>query len=261
MSPLHETQQEHILILGDPADPMVPQWRDLCEAADLPVTLYLDPDQTPPPSDIPYTVLLNTHVDMPFFYLHSLPDTLYESLDEQCLYLVNCLSETPTGIAAELEDGECVVGYSAIGLYTGHPALEIARAVQTEAPYIRKAHVFLERLGLRPIEVPEVPALILARTLAMLVNEATSALMEGVASAEDIDTAMRLGTNYPRGPLAWADYVGLDVVLTILNQLMDVYGDERYCATALLQQKVNAGQLGRKTGEGFYSYHPETLPR
>jgi 3-hydroxybutyryl-CoA dehydrogenase len=93
--------------------------------------------------------------------------------------------------------------------------------------------------------------------LAMLVNEAASALMEGVASPQDIDTAMQLGTNYPRGPLVWADFVGLDVILSILNHLEDEYGDERYCAMPLLRQKVDAGKLGRKAGEGFYSYHPE----
>jgi 3-hydroxybutyryl-CoA dehydrogenase len=97
----------------------------------------------------------------------------------------------------------------------------------------------------------------LGRVLAMLVNEATSALMEGVASVQDIDTAMQLGTNYPRGPLTWADYVGLDVILAILNHLEDEYGEDRYCAMPLLRQMVDAGKLGRKAGEGFYSYHPE----
>jgi 3-hydroxybutyryl-CoA dehydrogenase len=95
----------------------------------------------------------------------------------------------------------------------------------------------------------------------MLVNEAASALMEGVASPRDIDTAMTLGTNYPRGPLAWADDIGLDVILNILNHLLDEYADERYAAVLLLRLKVEAGKLGRKTGEGFYSYHPEILPR
>jgi 3-hydroxybutyryl-CoA dehydrogenase len=119
----------------------------------------------------------------------------------------------------------------------------------------------LEELGLKAIEVPETPGLVLGRILAMLVNEATFALMEGVATPADIDTAMQLGTNYPRGPLAWADYVGLDVILAILKHLEEAYGEDRYCPSVLLRQKVDADKLGRKTGEGFYSYHPEALLR
>jgi 3-hydroxybutyryl-CoA dehydrogenase len=248
---------QNVLILGDPADPMVLQWRDYCDSADIPTTLFLDPDESPRISDVPFTVLLNTNVEIPFFHLHHLPDSLYEALDEQCLFLSNCLAETPSSTASQFEDAHCVVGYSAIGLYTGTPVVEISRAMQTEALYLQKAHHFLGSLGLRAIEVPETPGLVLGRVLAMLVNEATSALMEGVASVQDIDTAMQLGTNYPRGPLTWADYVGLDVILAILNHLEDEYGEDRYCAMPLLRQMVDAGKLGRKAGEGFYSYHPE----
>lgn len=253
---------DNILILGDPMDPMVPQWKRHCEAAGLPVTLFLDQDDTVPhPRGNPFTIVLNTHHELPFFHLQHLPDVLSEALDEDCLFLCNCLSETPTAIAAEIEEADHVIGYSAIGLYTGNHVVEIAGAMQADAKYTMKARTFFETIGLRAIDVPEVPGLVLGRILAMLANEATSALMEGVASVEDIDTAMKLGTNYPQGPLAWGDAVGLDVILAILNHLEDEYGDERYCATPLLKQRVYAGKLGRKTGEGFYSYHPETLLR
>ena len=188
-----------------------------------------------------------------------LPDTLAESLAEDCLILANCLSDTPTSLAAEIEEENQVIGFSGIGLYTGNPVIEITKAAQTKPQYLKKAIEFLEELGLKAIEVPETPALVLGRVLAMLVNEATFALMEGVATPSDIDTAMQLGTNYPRGPLAWADYVGLDVILAILKHLEEAYGGERYCPSPLLRQKVDADKLGRKTGEGFYSYHPEAL--
>jgi 3-hydroxybutyryl-CoA dehydrogenase len=247
----------HVLILGDPADPMVLQWRDYCEAADIETTLYLDSDDLPHLTNAYFTVVLNTNVEIPFFHLHHLPDSLYEALDEDCLFLTNCLAETPTATASEFEDAHCVVGYSAIGLYTGTPVVEISRALQTHTTYVQKAHHFLGRLGLCAVEVPETPGLVLGRILAMLVNEAASALMEGVASPQDIDTAMQLGTNYPRGPLTWADYVGLDVILAILNHLEDEYGEDRYCPVPLLRQMVDAGKVGRKAGEGFYSYHPE----
>lgn len=249
----------HVLILGDPADPMVLQWRDYCEAADIVTTLYLDPDDLPNLTDSSFTVVLNTNVEIPFFHLHHLPDSLYEALDEECLFLTNCLAETPTSTASDFDDAHCIVGYSAIGLYIGNPVVEISPAMQTSPIYLQKAHDFLGRLGLHALEVPETPGLVLGRILAMLVNEAASALMEGVASPADIDTAMQLGTNYPRGPLTWADYVGLDVILVTLNHLEDEYGEERYCPVPLLRQMVDAGKLGRKAGEGFYSYHPEHM--
>jgi 3-hydroxybutyryl-CoA dehydrogenase len=252
---------ENVLILGDPSDPMVPRWREYCEAADIACALFLDTDEPIAPEDQPYTVLLNTHVDLPFFHLQHLPDGLRESLAEDCLILNNCLSETPTSTAAEIHDEDCVVGFSGIGLYTGVTAIEICRAMHTKPVYMQKTHHFLGSIGLRAIEIPETPGLILGRILAMLVNEATSALVEGVASPEDIDTAMRLGTNYPHGPLAWADYVGLDVIVATLTHLQDEYGEDRYCPMPLLRQKVDAGKLGRKAGEGFYSYHPEALLR
>lgn len=251
----------NVLILGDPTDPMVLQWRDYCEAAGMPTTLYVDADDSPKASDMPYTVLLNTHVDLPFFHLHHLPDSLAEALDEECIILNNCLTETPTSSAAELEDDYALVGFSAIGLYTGNLVIEITAGLHTDPKYMQKAHHFIGSLGLRAIEVPECPGLILGRIIALLVNEATSALMEGVSTPQDIDTAMQLGTNYPRGPLTWADYIGLDVILSILNHLEDEYGEDRYCAMPLLRQKVDAGKLGRKAGEGFYSYHPEHARR
>lgn len=251
----------HVLILGDPMDPMVLQWRDYCQRADVGVSLFLDMDQTPlDAGDGPFTVLLNTHVDIPFFHLQHLPDVLYHAMAEDCLILNNALAETPTSTAAELNDLDNIVGFSALGLYSGTPVLEIAPASQTHPVYLQKTHQFLGRLGLRAIQVPDTPGLFLGRIVAMLVNEASSALMENVASAKDIDTAMRLGTNYPHGPLAWGDMIGLDVILAILLHLQDEYGDERYCPTQRLKHMVNAGKLGRKTGEGFYAYHPESLP-
>lgn len=252
---------ENVLILGDTLDPMVLQWRDYCEAAGLSVTMFLDPEETPEQPELPFTVLINTHVELGFFHLIHLPDTLAEALDEDCLILSNCLSETATSMAAEIEEEDQLIGFSGIGLYTGNPVIEITRAMQTKTQYLEKAKAFLEELGLKAIEVPETPGLVLGRILAMLVNEATFALMEGVATPADIDTAMQLGTNYPRGPLAWADYVGLDVILAILKHLDEAYGEDRYCASPLLRQKVDADKLGRKTGEGFFSYHPEALLR
>lgn len=254
---------EHVVILGDPQDPMVLQWQGYCEAVGMVTTLFLDreTDDSPKRPESPYTVVLNTHIEMPFFHLEHLPDQIYDELSDDCLCLVNCLSETPTSIASATELEEHVIGYSAMGLYVENPVIEIARAKQAKDVMTQRAHHFLGALGIRAIEVPEIPGMILGRIVAMLVNEATSALMEGVSTPEDIDAAMKLGTNYPLGPLAWADRIGLDVVLAILDHLFDEYGDPRYCPMTLLKQKVCAGKLGRKSGEGFYSYHPEAMLR
>ena len=101
------------------------------------------------------------------------------------------------------------------------------------------------------------PGLVRARTVCCLINEAASVLMEEVAVAADIDLAMRLGTNYPHGPLAWADRIGLDVVLGVMTGLFDEWGDDHYRPAPLLRRMVAAGWLGRKSGRGFYLYPDE----
>lgn len=109
-------------------------------------------------------------------------------------------------------------------------------------------------LGKTPVEAADYPGFIANRLLMPMINEAVFALMEGVGTAEAIDTVMRLGANHPMGPLALADLVGLDVVLDILNVLHEGLGDPKYRPCPLLKQMVSAGRLGRKSGEGFYSY-------
>jgi 3-hydroxybutyryl-CoA dehydrogenase len=116
------------------------------------------------------------------------------------------------------------------------------------------AEAFWRGLGLDTARVADGPGLVRARIVCALVNEAVTALAEGVASAADIDTAMRLGTNYPRGPLAWGDLIGLDVVLGIMRGLQEEFGEDRYRPAPLLARYVQAGRLGQKTGQGFFTY-------
>jgi 3-hydroxybutyryl-CoA dehydrogenase len=109
-------------------------------------------------------------------------------------------------------------------------------------------------LGLHTQWVGDAPGLVLGRIVAQVINECAFALGEGVGSAEDIDLGMRLGLNYPRGPLDWADTIGLDHVLAILEGLWDEYREERYRPAPELRRRVLAGRLGAAAGEGFFAH-------
>ncbi|MCD3298121.1 3-hydroxyacyl-CoA dehydrogenase family protein, partial [Clostridium botulinum] len=105
-----------------------------------------------------------------------------------------------------------------------------------------------------PVEVAEAPGFVVNRILIPMINEAVGILAEGIASAEDIDTAMKLGANHPMGPLALGDLIGLDVCLAIMDVLYKETGDSKYRAHTLLRKYVRAGYLGRKSGRGFHDY-------
>lgn len=109
-------------------------------------------------------------------------------------------------------------------------------------------------IGKTPVEVREAPGFVVNRILIPMINEAISICAEGVASVEDIDTAMKLGANHPMGPLALSDLIGLDVVLTILNVMLRETRDNRYLPQPMLKRLVREKKFGRKTGEGFYKY-------
>ena len=109
-------------------------------------------------------------------------------------------------------------------------------------------------IGKTPVEVREAPGFVVNRILIPMINEAIGIYAEGVASVEDIDTAMKLGANHPMGPLALGDLIGLDVVLAIMEVMLKETGDVKYRPEALLRRMVREGKLGRKNGEGFYKY-------
>ena len=111
-----------------------------------------------------------------------------------------------------------------------------------------------KRIGKTPVQVNEAPGFVVNRILIPMINEAVSIYADGVASVEDIDTAMQLGANHPMGPLALGDLIGLDVCLAIMDVLYNETHDSKYRAHVLLRKMVRAGKLGRKTGIGFYDY-------
>jgi 3-hydroxybutyryl-CoA dehydrogenase len=132
--------------------------------------------------------------------------------------------------------------------------VEIIRGLATSDETYNTIKATAEKLGKTPVEVRDYPGFVSNRVLMPMINEAVFALYEGVASKEDIDTVMKLGMNHPMGPLTLADFIGLDVCLDILNVLYDGFKDPKYRPCPLLVKMVQAGRLGRKSGEGFYSY-------
>ena len=134
------------------------------------------------------------------------------------------------------------------------PLVEVVRAMGTSEGTIDRARSFVEGIGKTPIVCEDKPGFIVNRLLIPYVNDAVHALSEGVANAEDIDKAMKLGANMPIGPLALADLVGLDVSLAAAESLHQEFGDPKFRVAPLLRQMVRAGKLGRKSGEGFYRY-------
>lgn len=144
-----------------------------------------------------------------------------------------------------------------IGLYdtfSKAKLIEIAPSKITDEKIVQNAESFINSLGVISAIVPDRVGLIFPRILAMIINEAAQVYSEQVAARDDIDTAMKLGTNYPFGPLEWADRIGVDLVYEILKALQRDFGEDRYRPHPLLKEMVNLGKLGVKSGKGFYDY-------
>ncbi|HWP90955.1 MAG TPA: 3-hydroxybutyryl-CoA dehydrogenase [Thermodesulfobacteriota bacterium] len=146
-----------------------------------------------------------------------------------------------------------------VGMHFFNPApvmklVEVIKALTTSDETFEFACEFAKSLGKESVKTKDVPGFIVNRVLMPMLNEAVFALQDGVGSAEDIDKAMKLGTNQPLGPLALIDLIGLDVTLDVIDVLYKEFRDPKFRAAPLLRQMVRAGWLGRKTGRGFYKY-------
>ncbi|MBI4416162.1 MAG: 3-hydroxybutyryl-CoA dehydrogenase [Euryarchaeota archaeon] len=146
-----------------------------------------------------------------------------------------------------------------VGMHFFNPApvmklVEVIRGNETSRETVEFAKALCTKLGKEPVEVNESPGFVVNRLLVPMMNEAFNLLMEGVASAEDIDKAMKLGTNMPMGPFELADFTGLDIGLDTMETLHRETGDPKFRPSPLLRQYVRAGRLGRKTGHGVYDY-------
>ncbi len=181
-----------------------------------------------------------------------------ESLVEDKLLLVSCTQAGVTEQAAICEHAARLVGFGCLGLLSGKPIVEIAGSMLTDDRMLSAAAEFFSAAQVRVHVVSDTPGLVMARLLVPVVNEAAAALADGVASAEDIDTAVRLGSGFPLGPLHWADEVGIDRVLLAMEYLVQATHEERYRPAPLLRRMAQAGRTGRQVGRGFFDYEDST---
>lgn len=184
--------------------------------------------------------------------------SLFERLDQICpaptLLASNTSSISITEIGAHTRRPGQVVGMHFMNPVPVMTLVEIIRGQATSDATTGAVVEWTRRLGKTPVEVNDYPGFVSNRVLMPMINEAIFCVMEGVATAEAVDTVMKLGMAHPMGPLALADLIGLDTCLSILEVLHRGLGDDKYRPCPLLRRMVAAGQLGRKTGQGFYAY-------
>lgn len=183
----------------------------------------------------------------------SIYNVLNNILNQDCIFASNTSSISITELAASTRPDKF------IGMHFMNPVpmmqlVEIIRGYATTDATFEVIKQLAISLGKTPVEVFDYPGFVANRILMPMINEAIFALFEGVASAQDIDTVMKLGMNHPMGPLTLADFIGLDVCLAIMEVLYDGFNDSKYRPCPLLKKMVAAGKLGRKSKEGFFKY-------
>lgn len=179
---------------------------------------------------------------------------LCENVQKSCILASNTSSLSITDIAASTMRPDKVIG---MHFFNPVPMMKLVEVIKGELTSEETKNTIVElskEIGKTPVEVEEAPGFVVNRILIPMINEAVGIYAEGIASAEDIDSAMKLGANHPMGPLALGDLIGLDVVLSIMDVLYTEFGDSKYRAHTLLRKMVRANLLGRKTGKGFYDY-------
>jgi len=184
----------------------------------------------------------------------ALLENLEAALPTSSVIITSCLRFTATEIASWLKRPERLVGFATFYPLNERKLIELTAGLRTSESALAQAEHVFKSLGKETVRVKDCPGLTFPRILSLIINEAARSLEEGVASAEEIDIAMRLGVNYPQGPLKWADQIGLDEVLAVLDGLHGATGDDRYRAAPLIRKLVAAGFLGETSGRGFYLY-------
>lgn len=188
----------------------------------------------------------------------SIKQAIFKDLDRICqpgtILATNTSSISITRLAAVTQRPGQVVGMHFMNPVPIMKLVEVIRALQTTEQVFDDVSALARQLGKVPVDVKDAPGFVANRILLPMINEAVFCLHEGLASAEEIDTVMKLGMSHPMGPLALADLIGLDTCLSIMEVLYEGFKDSKYRPCPLLVQMVDAGYLGRKSGQGFHSY-------
>jgi 3-hydroxybutyryl-CoA dehydrogenase len=184
--------------------------------------------------------------------------TIFKELDNickpSCIFATNTSALSITEIAAATGRADKIIGMHFFNPVPAMKLVELIRGADTSQETYDSIKELSEKMGKAPVEINEAPGFVVNRLLIPMLNEGMYALMEGVASAEDIDTSMKFGAGHPMGPLALADMIGLDICLNVMQTLYKEFGDTKYRPCPLLVKMVRANKLGRKTGEGFFVY-------
>ena len=184
--------------------------------------------------------------------------SIFADLDKICkpetILATNTSSISISAIAAATQRPDKFIGMHFFNPATVMKLVEVIRGAKTSDETYKTIHDLSVEIGKEPVEVHEAPGFVVNKILIPMINEAADLLYTGVASAEGIDTAMKLGANHPMGPLALGDLIGLDVCQAIMDTLYSETGDSKYRCSLLIRKMVRAGQLGRKTGVGFFDY-------
>ncbi|RJP74951.1 MAG: 3-hydroxybutyryl-CoA dehydrogenase [Candidatus Zixiibacteriota bacterium] len=179
---------------------------------------------------------------------------LDETTQPETIFVTNTSTLSITEIATATRRPDKVIGMHFLYPVPKTPVVEVVRGLKTSGPTFERIRRFAVQLGKTPIEVYEYPGYVTTRIILPMINEAMYVLMEGVATAEGIDTALKLGYNMDMGPLQLADQMGLDEVMAWMESLFRELGDLKYRPCPLLRKMVRAGHLGKKSGQGFFQY-------